>query len=124
MLKNTQEIPHKDVSDMKLLSYGFGDGGGGPSYSMLEAAKRCKNLAGLPKAEHTTVSKFMKKLETTARDLPVYNGELYLELHRGTLTQKHDIKRSNRKAEVAIHNAELLKLSLFVCMNRNAVKQT
>ena len=39
-------------------------------------------------------------------DLPVYNDELYLELHRGTLTQMHDVKRKNRKAEFALHDME------------------
>ena len=108
VMKNVKDIPNKDVSDMKLISYGYGDGGGGPSYSMLESARMCSNIKGLPKAEHTTVSRFMKKLEEKSKNLPVYDGELYLELHRGTLTQKHDIKRSNRKFEIALRNAELL----------------
>ena len=52
----------------------------------------------------------MKRLEETAVDLPVFSGELYLELHRGTLTQLHDIKRTNRKLEIAIHDYELLSV--------------
>lgn len=103
-------IRHKDVTDMKLLAYGYGDGGGGPSYSMQEYAERVKDMAGLPKTEVTTVSDFMKRLEDTAENLPVFSGELYLELHRGTLTQMHDIKRSNRMLEKAIHNLELFNV--------------
>lgn len=103
-----KSIKSKDISNMKLLSYGFGDGGGGPSYSMLETEKIVKDMAGLPKAESTTVSAFMKKLSKTAKNLPVFSGELYLELHRGTLTQMHDIKRSNRRLERAIRNCEIL----------------
>ena len=49
-------------------------------------------------------------LEKTAKNLPVFSGELYLELHRGTLTQMHEIKRTNRKLEKAIHNYELLSV--------------
>ncbi len=105
-------IKHPEVSNMKLLSYGYGDGGGGPSYSMLESEKIIKGMAGMPKLEPTTVSAFMKRLEKTAKNLPVFSGELYLELHRGTLTQMHEIKRTNRLLEIAIHNYELLSVLL------------
>ncbi len=105
-------IKHPEVTNMKLMSYGFGDGGGGPSYSMLESEKLIKDMAGMPKLESTTVSRFMKRLEDTAKNLPVFSGELYLELHRGTLTQMHEIKRSNRLLEKAIHNYELLSVML------------
>ncbi|MCQ2450352.1 MAG: glycosyl hydrolase-related protein [Clostridia bacterium] len=107
-------VKHPEVTDMKLLSYGFGDGGGGPSYSMLESEKIIKDMSGMPKLEQTTVSKFMKRLESTAKNLPVFSGELYLELHRGTLTQMHDIKRTNRLLEKAIHNYELLSVMLGI----------
>ena len=53
----------------------------------------------------------MKRLEKEAVNPNVYSGELYLELHRGTLTNQHQIKRNNRKAEIAIHNAELLTVA-------------
>lgn len=101
-------VQNKDVTNMKLLSYGFGDGGGGPSYSMLESEKIVNGMVGMPRMESTTVSKFMKRLEETSRNVPVFEGELYLELHRGTLTQMHDIKRSNRMLEKAIHNLEIV----------------
>ena len=103
-------IKHPEAANMKLLSYGFGDGGGGPSYSMLESEKVIKDMAGMPKLQSTTVSEFMKCLENAAKNLPVFSGELYLELHRGTLTQMHEIKRTNRKLENAIHNYELLSV--------------
>lgn len=103
-----RSISHKDVTDMKLVAYGYGDGGGGPSYSMQEYAERVKDLAGIPKTEVTTVSDFMKRLEKTAKNLPVFVGELYLELHRGTFTQMHDIKKSNRMLEKAIRQLELI----------------
>ncbi|MBR4909915.1 MAG: alpha-mannosidase [Clostridia bacterium] len=105
-----RSVKHPEVTNMKLLSYGFGDGGGGPSYSMLESEKTVKDMAGMPKLQSTTVSAFMHRLEETARNLPVFSGELYLELHRGTLTQMHEIKRSNRNLEKAIHNYELLSV--------------
>lgn len=109
--KNVREnIRQRDVTDCKLIAYGFGDGGGGPSYDMVEAARLAKDLPGIPRSEHTTVSQFMRRLEATAHDLPVYDGELYLELHRGTLTQMHDIKRSNRLAEIALRTLEMAEV--------------
>lgn len=106
--RETDFIKEKTVSDMRLLSYGFGDGGGGPQFEMIEMARRVKDTEGLPRAEHTTVSRFMKQLEERIENPTVYSGELYLELHRGTLTNKHTIKRNNRLAEIAIHNLELV----------------
>ena len=112
-IKNAiRTVKHPEVSNMKLLAYGFGDGGGGASYSMLESEKVVKDMAGMPKLENTTASEFMKKLEKTAKNLPVFSGELYLELHRGTLTQMHEIKRLNRMLERAIHNYEFLSVLL------------
>ena len=105
-----KSIKHPEVSNMKLLSYGFGDGGGGPSYSMLESEKLIKDMVGMPKLQSTTVSGFMKRLEETSKNLPVFAGELYLELHRGTLTQMHEIKQTNRLLEKTIHNYELLSV--------------
>ena len=96
----------KPVTSMRLFSYGFGDGGGGPEYEMIEMAKRVEDTEGVPKAHHTTVSAFMHQLEENIEDPSIYSGELYLELHRGTLTNQHEIKRNNRLAETALHNLE------------------
>ena len=102
-------IAHKQVNDSRLVSYGFGDGGGGPQYEMLEMARRVADLEGVPKSEHTTASRFMQQLEAEAVKPPIHVGELYFEGHRGTLTQMHQIKRNNRKAEFALRNLELLE---------------
>lgn len=96
----------KRVNQDRLIAYGYGDGGGGPSYDLVEMADRIKDINGCPKGRHTTVSDFMKKLEQEAVNPPVYAGELYLEGHRGTLTSFHDIKKNNRKAEIAFHDLE------------------
>ena len=101
-------LQQKSVSDKRLVTFGFGDGGGGPEDGMLEMAKRIEDLEGCPRVYHTTVGAFMENLEATAYQPNVYRGELYLELHRGTLTNQHEIKRNNRKAEIAIHDAEYL----------------
>ncbi len=103
----TDEIREKRVSDMRLLSYGRGDGGGGPEFEMLEMSRRLNDLNGVPKSGYQTVSEFMKQLEETIHDPSIYAGEMYLELHRGTLTNQSQIKRNNRDCEIALHNLEL-----------------
>lgn len=105
-----QWVKVKYATNGKLLSFGFGDGGGGPHYGMLDMAKKVKDLEGCPKAEYTTVSAFMKKLEQESDHVPLYAGELYVEGHRGTLTQMHEIKRTNRKAEIALRELEAVNV--------------
>lgn len=114
-LDTNNYLHQKNVSDKRLVSYGYGDGGGGPQFEMIEAARRIEDLDGVPKTRHMLVGEFMDDLKATAVDPNTYAGELYLELHRGTLTNQHKIKYNNRKAEIALHNLEVLEVA-------NAVK--
>ena len=93
-------IENKHLSPQLLIPYG--DGGGGPGYKMIEYAQKTARMPYLPKVEQTTVSRFMEKLSQNSR-LPRCFGELYLELHRGTLTSIHEIKATNRKLEILLH---------------------
>ena len=102
------EIREKRASDMRLFSFGKGDGGGGPEFEMLEMARRLENLDGCGKSGYTSVSDFMQRLEKNVKNPSVYAGELYLELHRGTLTSQAQIKKNNRDLEIALHNLELI----------------
>ncbi|HIS68780.1 MAG TPA: alpha-mannosidase [Candidatus Gallacutalibacter stercoravium] len=120
VVKGSDSVREKSVSNMRLLSYGYGDGGGGPMFEELEMARRLKDFEGLPRAEHITVSDFMQRLEKTSRDPSVYSGELYLELHRGTLTNQHTIKRNNRLAEIGIHDLEFLEVRKAIAEGRAA----
>ena len=112
--KGNDSVRQKNVSQSKLISFGFGDGGGGPQWDQIEHSLRCKDLEGCPKYEYTTVSDFMKRLEAEVQDPATYAGELYLELHRGTLTNQHEIKRNNRLSEIALHNLEVLTVARAV----------
>ena len=103
-------MPNKRVSGERLLTYGFGDGGGGPTFGMMEFMKRTKDLPGLPVMEPSTVSRFMDRLNERRDRYSVYDGELYLEFHRGTLTTMHLVKQLNRQAEIALHNMEVLNV--------------
>lgn len=120
LTKMVGELVDKRSCDMRLAAYGFGDGGGGPTYGMLEFLKRTKDLNGMPEIESSTISKFMQEVEEEHKDnLPVYDGELYLELHRGTLTQMHHVKKNNRNAEIALHNLELFNVLSGKAINEN-----
>ena len=113
-------VKDKRLSQMKMIGYGFGDGGGGPQFEQIEMARRLPDLEGMPRTEFMSVSDFMKKLDASMPEPPVYSGELYLEYHRGTLTNQHDIKRNNRKAEIALHDLELLTVSRAVAKGEMA----
>ena len=104
--KKLKTLHERSVTNKRLIAYGFGDGGGGPQFEMAETARRIKDLNGCAKAEYTTVGDFMKELEKDAKNPSTYVGELYLELHRGTLTNQHNIKHNNRKAELALRDLE------------------
>lgn len=104
--REIRTIQNKEYFEGRLFSFGHGDGGGGPTPAMLEKARRIMDVPGLPNSHYTTISDFMKEIEKVSDKLPVYNGELYLELHRGTLTQMHDIKRTNRKCEFALRDMD------------------
>ena len=113
-------IREKRVSGLRLLSFGKGDGGGGPEFEMLEMARRLEDLEGTARSGYTSVSDFMKKLEAETVRPTVYAGELYLELHRGTLTNQHEIKHNNRTCERALHDLELALVQTAVADGREA----
>lgn len=87
-----------------LFSFGWGDGGGGPSERMLEAYGRLKEFPALSRLRMARVEGYFSGLPEEG--LPRWVGELYLELHRGTLTTQGEIKRLNRSAEHRLLEAE------------------
>ncbi len=91
-----------------LISYGFGDGGGGPTRENLEYIPRMANIPGLPKASTGRTHDFFKRIYSEAKDLPAWNGELYLEYHRGTYTTQALSKKYNRQSELLYREAEML----------------
>lgn len=95
-------------SQRALLVYGYGDGGGGPSAAMLEAAERLQDFEGLPRLKLQKASEFFQEARQEAAALPVWRGELYLELHRGAFTSQAAIKRAHRESEALLHDAEFL----------------
>lgn len=105
-----EQFPQKDLVDEAPFSFGWGDGGGGPSPRMLEYGRRLKNVTGVPRCDFGRTDDCFDRMRASAPDaaLPVWNGELYLELHRGCQTTQGRTKRNNRKCENLLHRAELL----------------
>ena len=105
---NVRNFKDHDRATRSLYVFGFGDGGGGPTVEMIENALRLGNVEGMPRVQLEFAREFFRKAEAEARDLPVWVGELYLELHRGTYTTQARNKRANRKSELLLREAELL----------------
>ncbi len=104
-----QRYQQKDLNDNVLISFGYGDGGGGPTEEMLETARRLQDgRFGCPRVKIEKAGAFFDRLHKTAEkeNFPVWSGELYLEYHRGTYTSMANMKRANRKSEFALLNAE------------------
>jgi alpha-mannosidase len=92
-----------------LMSYGYGDGGGGPTREMQENLREMARFPAVPRVTRGKVIDFFRELEDKAGDLlPTWNGELYLEYHRGTYTTQSRSKRANRKSEFLLHDVEFL----------------
>jgi alpha-mannosidase len=114
-----REYRQKAINDELLIAYGYGDGGGGPDREMVEAAGDLTALTSyVPSATPGRVADFMDRLaeRIDGRSVPVWNGELYFEYHRGTYTSQARTKRNNRLAERDLHNAELLaSMAQYLC---------
>ncbi|KAH9846547.1 galactose mutarotase-like domain-containing protein, partial [Lenzites betulinus] len=117
---------HKNLesSDVSLLVFGNGDGGGGPLEKMLENLRRIRATGNhsrdiAPVNMGHSVDEFFDVLandSAAGTKLPNWSGELYLEFHRGTYTSHGSIKKGNRKSEILLRDVEIL--STFASLYR------
>ncbi|MCL2424954.1 MAG: glycosyl hydrolase-related protein [Oscillospiraceae bacterium] len=109
-----ERYQQKEINNDVLISYGFGDGGGGPTREMIEMGKRMsKGVNGAPKVHFGNSKDYFDSLyERTIgnKELPKWVGELYLEYHRGTYTSMARNKRSNRKSELLLQDLEFVSV--------------
>lgn len=107
-----ERYQQKNLSDEALVTFGYGDGGGGPTSEFIELLRRSeRGIPGSPQTKIEFAGDFLRRLEKKIEgnpELPTWQGELYLEFHRGTYTTMADNKKGNRKAEFLYENAELL----------------
>ncbi|MFI1798188.1 alpha-mannosidase [Streptomyces sp. NPDC020379] len=103
-VRNFQE---KGGATRSLAPTGWGDGGGGTTREMLARAKRLADLEGSARVAFEKPSAFFEKAHAEYAHAPVWVGELYLELHRATLTSQARTKQGNRRSEHLLREAEL-----------------
>lgn len=116
----------KEINDDVLISFGFGDGGGGATYEMLEVGRRLsRGIPGCPRVQMGTSKAYFKRLEDRVKGhkrLPKWSGELYLEYHRGTYTSMARNKRDNRRSENLYGSTEKFS-SLAMLLGKDYPKQ-
>ena len=106
-------IHDKDLSRNAILLYGYSDGGGGPTREMVARIRRDHDLAGAPSIDFGTPDELFDRVrhdivDEAPDETPVFKGELYLELHRATLTSQQEMKRGCRREENLLRTTEYL----------------
>lgn len=106
-------IHDKDLSRNAILLYGYSDGGGGPTREMVARIRRDHDLAGAPSIDFGTPDELFDRVrhdivDAAPDETPVFKGELYLELHRATLTSQQEMKRGCRREENLLRTTEYL----------------
>lgn len=105
--KASRQFKENRVATMSIAPVGWGDGGGGTTREMTGKAARLADLEGSARVEWKHPDAFFDDAKAELTDPAVWVGELYLELHRGTLTSQHATKAMHRRAEQALIEAEL-----------------
>ena len=110
ILNTWRNFRQKDVHPTSLLAVGYGDGGGGVTPEYVEREMQLRDFPALPTARWGKVADFFAGAHRTATkaELPVWQGDIYLELHRATLTTQSAVKKAHRQAERALITAETL----------------
>ena len=108
LMKSHTNFKDKGRTNMSLMLFGDGDGGGGPQIEHIERLERLQDFEGAPKVKFSTCHSFFKEMEATAKNLMKWEGELYLELHNGTYTSVAEIKNYCRRMEIMLRDVEIL----------------
>lgn len=92
----------KHLNNEVLNTFGYGDGGGGPTAEHIEKIRRMNGgIQGCANARIDTASHFLDTLRDKALHNPrlaKWTGDLYLEFHRGTYTSIAKISETTAKA--------------------------
>ncbi|WP_373231334.1 alpha-mannosidase [Cohnella sp.] len=117
----------KALNSSLLLAYGFGDGGGGVNREMLEMRRRLDEIPGIPWVKTGRADEYFNDLQDRVSNTNSYvhtwDGELYLELHRGTYTSQAHNKRMNRKLELLYRETEWMQAMSCVLNTKGGVAE-
>ncbi len=121
------KFKNKDLTKETLITYGFGDGGGGVNRDMLEMRRATDKIPGVPNVKTSTAGGFLKKIHSdvanTDRYVHTWDGELYLEYHRGTYTTQGYNKKMNRYLENKLAQIEWLSSIAYILGGEYAEKE-
>ncbi|NLE97169.1 MAG: alpha-mannosidase [Propionibacterium sp.] len=106
LAKSARQYAEHGRANSSIMPFGYGDGGGGPTREMVEIARRTADLEGSPKVSLDAPEAFFVAAEEEYPQAPVWVGEMYLELHRGTYTSQIAMKQGNRATEYLLTEAE------------------
>ena len=109
--ENWDAFQDKETDTETLQMFGYGDGGSGVTEEMIELMHRFEKISAMPETRHITAHEFLEDNFSEDKTLEVWDGELYLEMHRGTFTTKSDIKRYNRMLEYKFRDAEIVSVA-------------
>ena len=127
MLGSWKKFKNKELSKETLVSYGYGDGGGGVTRDMLDMRRAMDKIPGLPHVKQERADEFFRriheKVEKTDRYVHTWDGELYLEYHRGTYTSQAYNKKTNRRLEFKLAQIEWLSSLAYVLGGEYAQKE-
>lgn len=112
--KNWESYHERETMPHVMQTFGYGDGGGGPTQEQIETAYILKTMVGVPPSIFSSPAQFFKTVEEQSKELEEWNDELYLEKHRGTFTTHGWVKKENRRAESALYASELLAVLGFL----------
>jgi alpha-mannosidase len=107
---NWEAYIDKDTGGQTMNMFGYGDGGSGCTEEMIELMHRFDKVSIMPKCEHMGGAEFLERNLRNNENLAVWDGELYLEMHRGTFTTKAEMKAANRRLEYKFRNAEIVSV--------------
>ncbi|MDZ5078316.1 alpha-mannosidase [Nesterenkonia sp. HG001] len=107
LAKATAKFRESRRASGSIAPVGYGDGGGGTTREMVGRAQRLADLEGSPTVRWEHPDQFYDRARDEVPEPPVWVGELYLEIHRATLTSQHKTKQGNRRSEHLLMEAEL-----------------
>lgn len=109
--ENWEAYIDKDLGGQTMNMFGYGDGGSGCTEEMIELMHRFNKVSVMPKCEHIGGAEFLERNLKSNDNLATWDGELYLEMHRGTFTTKARLKKYNRQLEQTFRLAEIIAVA-------------
>jgi alpha-mannosidase len=114
MIELLEDYPEKSIVSSRIYTYGYCDGGSGPTDEMIEKLRFYSKLAPrIPEIIHGRLNDFIEEIVRNKDKLPVWYGEIYLENHRGSYTSDTCIKEGLWRLDYLLRLAEQINAHLI-----------